>query len=50
MISPKLREDVGIGFGATTTVMNDYSPYSYIAAAILIFVLLTMSLYRTARK
>jgi hypothetical protein len=45
MISPKLREDVMIGFSAVSTTMNDYSPYSYIGAAIAIFALLTLGLY-----
>jgi len=49
LISPKLREQVMIGYDSTAKFLNNYSPFSYIAVAIGIFAFLTMSLYRTAR-
>ncbi|HXS94546.1 MAG TPA: hypothetical protein VN736_08065 [Candidatus Limnocylindrales bacterium] len=49
MISPKLREQVAMGFNFTATTMNDYSPFSYIGAAIAVFAFLTIGLYRTSR-
>jgi len=49
LISPTLRGDVAFGFSATATLLNNYSPFSYVIIAIGIFALLTMGLYKTAR-
>lgn len=47
MISPKLREGLGHVMGIVTDSMNQYSPFSYIGAAIGIFCLLTLSMHRS---
>ena len=49
LISPNLRGQVGMAVATSAKFLNDYSPFSYIAVAIGIFVMLTISLYRTAR-
>lgn len=49
MISPKLREWLGHAMDIGAKSMNDYSPFSYIAAAIGIFALLTLSMHKSGR-
>lgn len=49
MISPKLREGLGHVMAVFTASMNDYSPFSYIGAAIGIFCLLTLSMHKSGR-
>ena len=49
MLSPKLRELLGHGIDGVAGAMNDYSPFSYIAAAIGIFALLTLSMHKAGR-
>jgi len=49
MISPNLREGVGNVFDVVSNSMNEYSPFSYIGAAIFIFGLLTLSMHRSGR-
>ncbi|MGA1995517.1 MAG: hypothetical protein ABSH45_07030 [Bryobacteraceae bacterium] len=46
-ISPQLREDLFFQAHKLTGKLNDYSPYSYIALALCLFGLITMSLYRS---
>jgi hypothetical protein len=46
-ISPILREDVFSGARKLTGTLNQYSPYSYIAVALCLFGLITLSLYRS---
>jgi hypothetical protein len=46
MISPNLREQIGKAIGVLTQSMNDFSPVSYILAAIGIFAVLTMSIHK----
>jgi hypothetical protein len=50
LISPALRENVGFGITAVTEFLNDYSPFSYIAATIGIVALLTLSLHNAGTK
>ena len=47
-ISPKLREDLFFQAHKLTGTLNDYSPYSYIALALCLFGLITISLYRSS--
>jgi spore maturation protein SpmB len=47
MISPKMRFSLSQALGVCADSMNEYSPYSYIGAALGIFALLTMSLHRS---
>lgn len=49
MISPKLREGVSHGIDIFSRSMNDYSPFSYIAAAIGVFALFTLSMHKSGR-
>jgi len=49
LISPNLREGVGHVFDVLAQSMNEYSPFSYIGAAIFIFGLLTLSMHRSGR-
>jgi len=49
MISPKMREGLTQTLSVATDAMNQYSPYSYIGAALGIFALLTMSLHRSGK-
>ncbi|MGA2117552.1 MAG: hypothetical protein ABSH56_22675 [Bryobacteraceae bacterium] len=46
-ISPKLRDDLFSGVHKLTGTLNEYSPYSYIAVALCLFGLITLSLYRS---
>ena len=46
-ISPKLREQAFLGAHIITSKLNYYSPYSYIAVAVGLFALITVSLYRS---
>ncbi len=48
MISPGLRGNVIKGYSMIMDILNDASPWSYLGIGILIFVLLTMELYRHA--
>ena len=48
MISPGLRGNVTKGYSTLVDTLNDSSPWSYLGIAIVIFVLLTMELYRHA--
>jgi hypothetical protein len=48
MISPGLRGHIIHGYSALVLTLNDFSPWSYIAIGVLIFVLLTTELYRHA--
>ena len=48
MISPALRGHLITGYSLLVNMLNDYSPWSYIAIGITIFVLLTVELYRHA--
>jgi len=48
MISPGLRGHVINLYSILVTTLNDFSPWSYIAIGVLIFVMLTMELYRHA--
>jgi hypothetical protein len=50
MISPRLRMNVTDTFTTVSSALNLYTPYSYIAVAIAIFALLTMSLQRSGRS
>lgn len=50
MISPKLREGFGQVIGIVASSMNEYSPVSYIGAAIGIFCLLTLSMHKSGRR
>lgn len=50
MISPKLREGVGQVIGVVASSMNEYSPISYIGAAIGIFCLLTLSMHKAGKR
>ena len=50
MISPRLRMGLTHTFSVTSDALNQYTPYSYIAVALGIFALLTMSLYRSNRR
>jgi hypothetical protein len=47
LLSPNLRLTVSHGIQACTASMNQYSPYSYIAAAIGIFAVLTVCMHRS---
>lgn len=49
MISPKLREGLGQVLDVSARGMNGYSPFSYIAAAVGIFALLTLSMHKAGR-
>jgi hypothetical protein len=49
LISPKLRFGLGHVSDIVAGSMNDYSPFSYIAAAIGVFALLTFSMHRSGR-
>lgn len=49
MISPRLREGLGHILDIVTGSMNDYSPFSYIGAAIGIFCLLTLSMHKSGK-
>ncbi|MDR3701005.1 MAG: hypothetical protein P4L56_15265 [Candidatus Sulfopaludibacter sp.] len=48
MISPGLRGNVIKGYSMVVDILNDASPWSYLGIGILMFVLLTMELYRHA--
>lgn len=48
MISPGLRGHVMQGYSTFVETLNDSSPWSYIAIGTLIFILLTIELYRHA--
>lgn len=50
MISPRLRMNVMDVCGTLSSALNLYTPYSYIAVAITLFALLTMSLQRSGRS
>lgn len=50
MISPRLRMNVIDTFAVVSSALNLYTPYSYIAVAITLFALLTMSLQRSGRS
>lgn len=50
LISPKLRGGLDHAWTVTAGAMNDYTPYSYVLAAIGIFALLTLSMHRSARR
>jgi hypothetical protein len=47
LVSPTLRLDISDGIAASGHWMNLYSPYSYIAATIGIFALLTLFMHRS---
>jgi hypothetical protein len=49
MISPKLRDCVSHILDVCSLSMNDYSPFSYIAAAVGIFSLFTMVMHRSGK-
>jgi len=49
MISPKLREVLGQLADVSARSMNDYSPFSYIGAAIGLFALLTLAMHKSGR-
>ena len=49
LLSPNLRELVGHGIDGAAAAMNDYSPFSYVAAAIGIFALLTLFMHKAGR-
>jgi hypothetical protein len=48
MISPGMRGQVINGYSMVVNTLNDYSPWSYVAIGVVIFVLLTIELYRHA--
>ena len=48
MVSPKLREQVMGLWLYTASTVKEYSPYSYIAVALGIFLLLTALTYRNS--
>jgi hypothetical protein len=48
IISPALRANVIKGYTALLDTLNDFSPWSYLVIGIVIFVLLTVELYRHA--
>jgi len=50
MVSPKLRMGVSHLIGVCGNSMNLYSPYSYVAAAIGIFALLTLFMHRSGNS
>lgn len=50
LISPKLREGSGHVMDIVSGSMNDYSPFSYIGAAIGIFALLTLMMHRSGKS
>ena len=49
MISPTLRASAANALSMCARSMNEYSPFSYIGAAIGIFALLTLSMHRAGR-
>ena len=49
LLSPKLREVVGHGMDGAAAAMNDYSPFSYIGAAIGLFAMLTLFMHKAGR-
>ena len=50
MLSPKLRELVGNGSDGAATMMNDYSPFACIGAAIGLCALFTLSMHKSGRS
>ncbi|HWC99580.1 MAG TPA: hypothetical protein VG456_22625 [Candidatus Sulfopaludibacter sp.] len=48
LISPALRTNVIQGYSALVFTLNEFTPWSYIAIGVGIFVLLTVELYRHA--
>ena len=49
MISPKLREGLGQVLDVLARSMNEYSPFSYIGAAIGVFALFTLSMHKSGK-
>jgi hypothetical protein len=48
VISPALRGHVLKGYSILVDTLNDWSPWSYIAIGVVIFISLTIELYRHA--
>jgi hypothetical protein len=49
LISPKLQGDLAVTMASATTAMETYSPYSYIAGAIVVVLTFMIAMYRGAQ-
>ena len=49
LISPKLRESVWGALDSGVSGMEQYAPYSYVAAVFMLLVVVAVSLYRGAQ-